>query len=233
MSTLPVSELLKVSFRLKKKDVVDPYSYMGLYYDLSNYRLFTMQSLIQLAGKASLLPAYLKTFIIDEKLVVGIVNHFQDKDFYIIFRSLINKKFITYGNYREFPYGIFSLDKKFTPQTPIVLVEGLKDRDTLGKIYPYVFALQSTGLSSMGREILKTLTNKVILLLDNDEQGKKGSKREYYKLQKYFDVSIADHPDGIKDVGTLTDYRYFGKSYEADYLEEYYKTQLSILGCNI
>lgn len=163
---------------------------------------------------------------------MGIVNHFQNKDFYIIFRSLTNKKFITYGNYREFPYGIFLRQEIHTTNT-YSISRGLERQGYLRKIYPYVFALQSTGLSSMGREILKTLTNKVILLLDNDEQGKKGSKREYYKLQKYFDVSIADHPEGIKDVGTLTDYRYFGKSYEADYLEEYYKTQLSILGCNI
>lgn len=225
-------ELFSIGKNISNQDVSDPYSFLAFRYKLPNYKVFTLESLIQLGDKVNELPSYLRNFIADEKKVIGIFNYYDNHIFYVVFRSITNKKFFTYGEYLEFPYGIFSLDNKFTPDTPIVLVEGLKDRDILSTIYPYVFALQSTGLSNMGREILKTLTNNVILLLDNDEQGIKGQKYEYFKLKESLNVSYFKHPDRIKDVGTILDYEWSGKSYESEYLREYYKTNLSILGCS-
>ena len=67
-------------------------------------------------------------------------------------------------------------------------------------------------------EIVSRLTNKVILLLDQDEPGRAGCKKSEALLRsKGVKCVILDHPEGVKDSGTIGDYAYLRRV--ADYKE--------------
>ncbi len=74
-------------------------------------------------------------------------------------------------NFKGFQYGM-----------PIVLVEGEKDAIAMQTIYPYTLAM---GRNTLGNSIkyLKYLTDKFIIIPDNDEAGLKG----YEKIKKDMD----------------------------------------------
>lgn len=72
----------------------------------------------------------------------------------------------------------------FQQEMPIVLVEGEKDAIILQTIYPYVLAM---GRNTLGQNIkyLKYLTNKFVIIPDNDEAGLKGYERIKEEMSKY------------------------------------------------
>lgn len=88
----------------------------------------------------------------------------------------------------------------FQPGMPIVLVEGEKDAIALQTIYPYVLAM---GKNTLGSNIkyLKYLTNKFIIIPDNDEAGLKGYERIKEEMNRYglkLRSIFIDNPD-LKD----------------------------------
>lgn len=62
----------------------------------------------------------------------------------------------------------------FVTGNPIVLCEGVKDAIYVKKMYPYTLALLGCGLMDNAVEILRRLTTRVVLALDNDSGGAKG-----------------------------------------------------------
>lgn len=98
-----------------------------------------------------------------------------------------------FHNFKGFQYGM-----------PIVLVEGEKDAIALQTIYPYTLAM---GRNTLGSNIkyLKCLTDKFIIIPDNDEAGLKG----YEKIKKDMDryglklKCISINNPNLKDVADV------------------------------
>lgn len=73
----------------------------------------------------------------------------------------------------------------FKKDYPIILCEGVKDCIVLKRTYSYSLACLTSGLSGVDDfDIIKKLTNKVILCYDNDSTGKFSTERDFQKLLK-------------------------------------------------
>lgn len=88
---------------------------------------------------------------------------------------------------------------------PIIVCEGLKDCITLKKIYPYVLS-NNTSHMGMNLQVLSNLTNKFILIYDNDKAGQEGSDEDILKLQKLkYEVVRISIKHGYKDITDASD----------------------------
>lgn len=75
-------------------------------------------------------------------------------------------------------FGLYDFeDFNFGKQT-IILTEGVKDALVLKSIYPYTLALNTDGLTANSFQLVKSLSNKFILIYDNDDPGKEASERD-------------------------------------------------------
>jgi len=189
------------------------YLLLAIRYD--NYRLIYLDDIIKnkdlLEGKV---PKWVLSFISNEGKCLMIGNLIKGHCISILFRSLTNKSFIDYGTTKGIFYGLGSL-KDFTYGKPLIIVEGAADRDTLALLYPNVLATKSSSLSLLQIEILSKLTNKVILLLDNDQAGRDGTKLARKRLKEMnIRTYVMYHPRGSKDIGTILD-----KYVEGNYTE--------------
>ena len=82
---------------------------------------------------------------------------------------------------------------------PIIVCEGCKDCLTLKKIYPYVVA-NNTSSMGLNKIILRNITNKFLLVYDNDEAGINGMNRDKEALRDIGSyVDTVQIPDGYKD----------------------------------
>lgn len=127
------------------------------------------------------------------------------------FKNFKNKIPLMFGFYKDFKNW-----DKLKKSYPIVVCEGLKDCIMLKKIYPFVLANNTSSLGT-NMHVLRNLTNKFILVYDNDETGITNNKLDKQKLQnlgcfvdivKYDDVQgIKDISDCIKDVRLLKNFK--------------------------
>ena len=132
-----------------------------------------------------------------------IANIIEDKVISIVFRSTDkNKEFIKVGTTKPSFYGLGELSKDFKYGTPIVLVEGHLDRDMMATIYPNTLGIMTSHLSKSQIKILNYLTNKFILMLDNDEAGREGQKSAKYQLKGNKLMELV-HYNKLKDAGDL------------------------------
>ena len=104
-----------------------------------------------------------------------------------IFRSVFGKHYVTVN--REFEdrnkklplmFGFYDTFKNFDNYDtckPIIICEGLKDCIVLKKIYPYVLA-NNTSSMGINLQVLSNITNKFILIYDNDSAGKDGMEQD-------------------------------------------------------
>ena len=130
-----------------------------------------------------------------------------------ILRTVFGKSYMTISNSFEdrvksvpFMFGWykdFARYNKEDKRLPIVVCEGSKDCIALKKIYPYTL---STNTDSLGTniEVLKQITNDILLVYDNDESGLKGMKKDQKKLlNQWVNCDTFYAPDGYKDVASL------------------------------
>lgn len=83
---------------------------------------------------------------------------------------------------------------------PIIVCEGLKDCITLKRIYPYVLS-NNTSHMGINLQVLSNLTNKFILVYDNDKAGREGMAEDIAKAQKMkYDVIEMKIGYGYKDI---------------------------------
>lgn len=127
-----------------------------------------------------------------------------------IYRTVFGKKYTTvsrsfsnqeckvplmFGFYKDFE----DYDK-LNDCKPIIVCEGLKDCITLKKIYPYVLS-NNTSHMGINLQVLSNLTNKFILIYDNDEAGQEGTSADIAKVQKMkYDVIEIKVGHGYKDI---------------------------------
>ena len=65
--------------------------------------------------------------------------------------------------------------ESFNLDSPIILCEGVKDAIYLQQYYPFVLSLNTSNITSLNLEIIKNLSDKVILCYDNDDVGEKST----------------------------------------------------------
>lgn len=227
---LPMEEVFKRGSGLDVKDIEDTYTNMAVRFNLQNYRLFTLQSLISGDNKVKPgvdIPEYLFKFIVEQGKCLGIGNVINGKVYSVKFKSLREKEFLTVGEKRALPYGI-GLLPNFKFGDWLALVEGEKDRDCLAQIYPYVVSTSTAGAGSIMKEVLKSMTNRFLIFYDNDDSGNKA----YFRDRKHFlehncQVVRGIHPEGYKDCGSIADLLYKNDSFNMEYAKSYYDIQIS------
>ena len=226
---LSSDKLWKMGRELVAGDIQDTYTDMVFRYNLPNYRIFSLGTILkdQRIERGKDLPDYVIDFIAEQAEVLAIANRVGNKVLCITFRTLKEKRFLTYGEFRMIPYGIGCLAEDFKYGDLLVLVEGMKDRDSLGTVYPNVLATSTAGLSTMMREIVLTLTDKFLLLYDNDEAGKHANFRDRKILtERGCTVVIGTHPENVKDCGEIIDQYYKCNDFQAKFLQNYYLIQV-------
>lgn len=79
---------------------------------------------------------------------------------------------------KEIPYGLSTFNKDFKYGDIIFLVEGIADYGALKLINreANVIVMKSSSISQSSANIIKTLTNKVVFIADNDKKGNWGIK---------------------------------------------------------
>jgi len=102
----------------------------------------------------------------------------------IVVRSLVQKSF--YG-YVEFPVMLWGMEnfKGFKYGDPIVLVEGIKDATVVRKKYPYVLSYLTSGVGKYKWEFLRKMTDKFLVIPDNDKAGREFGERLHGVMVQY------------------------------------------------
>lgn len=144
------------------------------------------------------------------KIIGFIIRGFSNKEYRIIF------------DYRNLA-PVFGWEdfKNYKLDAPILLCEGAKDAIYLKMLYPYTLSLNTSGISTSNLEILKNLTNKVILSYDNDDTGIKSSSSDKELLTQNgieCDILLPKH--------TSSKYKDCADFLEDNMYEEEYKNSL-------
>ena len=196
---------LKAIFNLGRtidKDSSNPYIHLAYKLKKSNYRLISSGELF-VRGRHLDIPQFLAQFMSFHNEALMIANMIEDKVISIVFRSMGPvKEFMKIGTTKSSFYGLGELSKDFRYGTPLLLVEGHLDKDMMQSIYPNTLGIMTSHLSKSQTEILKYLTDKFILMLDNDDAGREGQK--YAKNQlKGNKILELQHDFRLKDAGDL------------------------------
>lgn len=206
------------------------YEYIASHDLLPNYKVISSGE-INIRGRDLNIPTYVRDFVRQHQEVILICNIIGTEVSGIILRALDEKAFINYGMGRGNIYGIGQLDDNFTYGDLIVLVEGAIDRDICSLlITKNSLAVLTNAITNSQLQVLENLTNKVLLLLDNDEAGYKGEATTANKLTKRgITVYTISKSDLIKDLGDLYDL-YRKKDPRANIILNNYRAQVQIHG---
>lgn len=121
---------------------------------------------------------------------------------------------LMFGFYKDFADYDNSNDCK-----PIIVCEGLKDCITLKKIYPYVLS-NNTSHMGINLQVLSNLTNKFILIYDNDKAGQDGTLADIAKVQKMkYDVIEMKIGHGYKDITDCAENKAYFDNFKEQLLE--------------
>lgn len=129
-----------------------------------------------------------------ERLSPALVTYFgfKQKPSGILFRSILEKKFRVYSfiNSKLNFYVSEAFENQinnFKYGTPIVLLEGILDVEAFVYLiqYPYVLGYLTSNVSFILAGVFSSFTDKILLIADNDEAGKKGIQRSKYYFKKF------------------------------------------------
>lgn len=183
------------------------YHYIGCYYN-KNFKLFDTNILSYNFDEITSDESYknLIEFICTEREVFFIPNILDGEIIEIICRSTRSKRFINIS--KGIPsvfYGIGMLDKNRHFSDPVILCEGTADCEYIKhNINNNAIACLTDSISILKLEVLKTLTNHVILSFDNDRSGEESEARESKKLRRLGFFVETMHPQPwYKDYGDM------------------------------
>lgn len=98
-------------------------------------------------------------------------------------------------------FGLYDFNNcSFSDHKPVILTEGVKDALVLKTLYPYTISLNTAGLTQNSIQVVSSLSNKFILIYDNDKPGKEASQRDLETLRSLGCKAISITPV-YKDVG--------------------------------
>lgn len=207
MSITPL-ELFQISDTIgSDKSTLNKYTYLAYKFNFPHYKIINLKN-VMLKGMHTRMPKYLLDFISENGEVLLIANIISGYIPLIQLRTLRGeKKFIALGNQSKLFYGLGYLNKNFKFGDWIIIVEGIADADIIRGIYPNVLATMTSRITRSQFEVLKLLTNKVILIGDNDIPGRKGTKLNRVLLKDAgFDVRLIFQYGDMKDCGELADF---------------------------
>ena len=224
---MKIDEITKL-FNLGRPIIEDkgnPYLYLAKKYNFTNYRLISSGELL-IRGKDLDIPDYIKQFMKFNNEALMIANIMNNKVISVVFRNLSGKKeFMKLGITKSTFYGLGQLDPNFRYGVPILLVEGHLDRDRMSLLFKNTLGVMTNAVSESQANLLKGLTDKVYLKLDNDEAGKIGTNKTK-KLLSGMKVIEVKHDDRLKDAGDLVKLE-MENYYDLKFIEDYYKIQLA------
>lgn len=226
MNCIELTQLFNLG-RPIDKDSDFSYLHLAYKYKLNNYKLISSGELI-VKGKNLNIPEYIIQFVLYNVEVLMIASFIDTKVINITFRSIEGKKeFMKLGNTKATFYGLGNLDTDFKYGNHIILVEGHLDRDVMANMfYKNTLAIMTNQLSKMQVKLLESLTNNIILMLDNDEAGREGAKYIKHQL-KGFKINEFFHSIYLKDAGDLLNLERVNKSEFRDTID-FYKNQLDL-----
>jgi len=206
------------------------YEYIASYYGLSNYRIISSGE-INIRCKDLEIPYYIRDFVNQHNEVILIANIVANEVIGIIFRAINEKAFINWGLNKGNFYGIGQLERDFKFGDLIVLVEGTIDRDSCSIfITKNCLSVLTSAVSKSQVQVLQCLTNKVLLILDNDEAGKNGEVLTKRRLNQYgITCYTINKSDLIKDLGDLIDLKRRSDS-RINFIINSYRAQVQIHG---
>lgn len=182
----------------------DDYTYLACFANLSNIRALSLGEIIQYKDKFKYYM-YIYRFIKDNGDAVLIFNMYKNIPIGCTIRNVKNHQFIDVGNTGGLFYGLCSLSPNFKYGDPLVIVEGPKDCETFRAIFKNknCIGMMTSNVSIAQLQVLKSLTNNVILANDNDATGIKSQKDFIKYNSKQFKINALKHPDYLKDFGDL------------------------------
>lgn len=181
------------------------YHYIGYEYN-RNIKIFNIKNVYKLLNIGVDIPKNFMEFISDEKEIILIPNIVNNNVIELICRSISKKRFINIlDKYPSIFYNIGQLSNSRHFTDKIIICEGVADCEYIKKyIYKDVVACLTDNISSLKLEILKTLTNHIVLAFDNDKAGQKATANESKKLKRNgFFIETMTPPNGLKDFGDL------------------------------
>lgn len=203
-----LQEIINSSYDLELKDSkVNKYNYYGYTFKQKNYKKFDLSSLYNLIQKNN---EYEKTrfasFIDKYKETTLIINYIEDYPIGLFFKPFYKKDNYVIFNKQLFPYNIGNLNKNRKYTDPILICEGIADCEYLKTIYSDTVAILGANISTFNFNILKRLTNKIILCNDNDKAGLE-SLEKIKKNVKFSHMYFSNlkNPNELKDAGDMID----------------------------
>lgn len=231
MSITPL-ELYKVSKEITEdKAHYNKYTYLGHKYKFPHYRLLNLRDLM-LSGLHQRLPIRQKQFIEEHGEVLLIANIVAGYIPLIQLRSIKGeKRFEVVGSQTKLFYGQGYLDKNFKYGDWIIIQEGVFDTDIMRGLYPNTLGTMTSKITNSQFELLKLLTNRVILIGDNDKPGRIGTKKNKTKLQENgFEVRLIFQYGDYKDTGeALGDTLLNNDGLAFNQAVKYYKSKIDLI----
>lgn len=177
-------------------------------------------------------------FVTEHGSVLLIPNVVNGKLADLTVKAIEGKHILRYKN-TKLPYGVGQLTN-FHYGSPLILVEGIADLAGLKLVNKdlNVVALRTNTISQDMYQFYKTLTNNVILLLDNDKAGQRQIEKVKFNLKRegVQAVDVRQYSD-FKDTGEIVElFMRYDKTKSTDALSElqnlnvYYKSQFNLLG---
>ena len=203
---IKIDELFQNTEIISEEDSkINKYTFMGYYFKLNNYRIFTYNNLVHILDKGYEVFPPLISMTRQEGRCLCVFNKINEKHVQVFCRSLNDHNFFSIKENLFFPYGIGMFQKDFKYGMPIVICEGIADRDLLAHCYPNVIAVANKRLNPFQVVCVKSLTNNVILAYDSDKTGQNSFYKDSEKLKKDgFSVKLLKHID--KDAGDVVEY---------------------------
>lgn len=227
---LPISDAIKTVDKIynlpdiKEFKATDKYLYFMKNYP-NHYKLISAYLILNSVPD-------LPDFVYQHLMAVGdcvlIPNIIDNQVYSITFRSLnSDKRFLKYGEFSSLMYGLGELPLDFKYGTPLIIVEGNIDTDSMKQIYPYTLGALTANLTNNQIQLLSHLTNTVILAFDNDSAGQQGIRTAMKRLDN-MKVLKFDHYGKLKDTGDLIELQRKGDP-DADYIVNLYKRKIDLL----
>ena len=214
--------------RLITEDSSNKYLHLAYKNKYKHYRLITSGELF-IKGKHLDVPEFVKAFVQNNNQVLMMANIISGKVVGITFRTIEGPKdFLTWGNNKGNFYGLGQMNTSFKYGDPIILVEGLMDCDVIKQYYPNTLAVLTSGLTKNQTAVITRLTNKVVLMFDNDSAGEDGTKSSIRALKDKCDVKVFKHHPSCKDPGDIID-KEINKDEDLDFIITYYKVGINNL----
>lgn len=208
------------------KDDNNPYIHFAYTHNKQNYRLISSGEMF-IKGKDIIIPEYVEQFMSFHNNALMIADIISNKIINIVFRSLdSNKEFLKYGSTKGIFYGLGELDTNFRYGDAILLVEGHLDRDVMATMHKNTLGIMTNRLSNSQLHLLTGLTNKFILMLDNDEAGRKGQSYAKHQLEGNQILEL-EKDIRLKDAGELVTYSRINPEM-VDRILDNYKMQIEI-----